>query len=167
MNKFWTGVTGGLLAGAAGATAKNAVSYLDQALTHDAPPSSPNSSTVAQTAGSVADAAGAETSGARVTAAGALGGLGIGLGVGAVAGVVRGANRTPNPLVAALITGLAAMGVGDGLAAVTHSSKKVTQPTQLARDVVSHTAYGAVTAYALHRILDPAPTRVSRLNLFA
>ncbi|MBE7189411.1 hypothetical protein [Jatrophihabitans endophyticus] len=166
MNKTWAGITAGLLAGAAGATAKNIVSYLDQTATGDAPPSSPSGPTVTNTA-STASVVAAETEDrSRAGAAGPLGGLLIGLGVGAVAGVARGTNATPNPAVAAVVTGLAAMAVGDGAAAAGGQAATFT-PARLGRDLIAHLAYGGVTAYALHRMLDPHTPSVARLNPFS
>lgn len=166
MSKFTTGLTAGLLAGAAGATAKNAASYLDQVVAGDAPPSSPDSSTVAATADTAAGTAGRDLGSSQASALGNLGGLGIGLGVGAVAGLARGGNATPNPVVAATLTGVAAMAVGDGLALATGASKP-RSTANLVRDLVAHLAYGAVTAWALHRMVDPRTPTVARLNPFS
>ncbi len=113
MAKPWTGVTAGLLAGAAGATALNAVTYLDQALTGDSPTASPAGPSVSETARQGNGAEGAQISSVRARALGPLGGLGIGLGVGAAAGAIRGTNFTPPPALAAVLTGLVAMGIGD------------------------------------------------------
>ncbi|GAB2476200.1 hypothetical protein [Jatrophihabitans fulvus] len=169
MSRIWNGIVTGMLAGAAGATAKNAVSYLDQAVTQDAPPSSPQSSAVGGTAGAVTDAAPGQQSSAvtgnRAAALGNLGGLGIGLGVGAVAGALRGDHATPNPVVAASAVGVAAMAVGNGLAAATGQSS-ARSGGNLARDLVAHLAYGAVTSWALHRLLDPRTPAVARINPF-
>lgn len=166
MSKVWTGISAGLLAGAAGATAKNAVSYLDQIVSDDAPPSSPNSATVAKSASAAATVATEQApSGNRATALGALGGLGIGAVVGAIAGALRGSNATPNPVVAALLTGGAAMVAGDGIAAIT-GAPKARSGTNLGRDAIAHLAYGAVTGIALHKMLDPRSTDVARFNPF-
>lgn len=165
MAKPWAGITAGLLAGAAGSTALNAVTYLDQAATGDAPTASPAGTSVTEAARQTTDAAGKQADSARARALGPLGGLGIGVGVGAVAGAIRGANATPHPVVAAIVTGAAAMAVGDGAAVASGGARRDwASPANLARDLVAHLAYGAVTGYALHRMLDPHTPVVSRLS---
>jgi hypothetical protein len=165
MAKRWAGITAGMLAGAAGATAKNVVSYLDQAVLGDAATTSPAGSSVSATAQTAADTAGAPSDTTRTDALGPLGGLGIGIGVGAVAGLVRGSNATPPPVVAAVLTGLVAMGAGEGAAVATGSARSDwAAPANLLRDFVPHLAYGAVTGWALHRMVDPRTSVVSRFR---
>lgn len=166
MAKRWAGITAGMLAGAAGATAMNAVSYADQAVQGNASTTSPTGGSVAETAREAGNSAGAPTDGAKAGALGPLGGLGIGVGVGAVAGLIRGSNATPPPVTAAIVTGLVAMGIGEGAAVATGAAKSDwASPANLLRDLVPHLAYGAVTAIALHRMLDPRTSIVSRLGL--
>ena len=165
MTKAWAGISAGLLAGAAGATAKNAVSYLDQASTGSEPVSSPTGSTVTNTATTASAVAAQTVDRTRGAALGPLGGLAIGVGVGAAAGLMRGSNATPNPVVAAVVMGVAAMGVGDGVAAAAGQSPSFSA-NKLIRDLVAHLSYGAVTGYALHRMLDPHTSKVARLNPF-
>jgi ribose/xylose/arabinose/galactoside ABC-type transport system permease subunit len=158
MANIWAGVTAGFLAGASGATAQNAVSYLDQAVRGDAPTASPTSPNPARTAAALT---GADPE--RAAGLGPLGGLGVGVGVGAVAGAIRGASATPPPTVAALVTGLAAMVVSQGLALATGTARPDwNKPVTLLRDLLPHLAYGAVTSTALHRMLDPHTSAVSR-----
>ena len=165
MAKRWTGITAGILAGAAGATAKNVVSYLDQAVQGEGATTSPASHSVAGAAKQATGAAGSQADGARAEALGPLGGLGIGLGVGALAGLIRGSNATPPPVVAAVATGLVAMSIGEGAAVATGTAKPGwAAPGNLLRDFIPHLAYGAVTGWALHRILDPRTPVVSRFG---
>ena len=158
MTDIWAGLTAGVIAGAAGATALNAVTYLDQTIQGDAATSSPASGAPA--------AAASELTGVDATRAaglGPLGGLAIGLGVGAVAGLTRGANATPPPLVAAVVTGVAAMLVGDGVAVATGTAESDwASPAKLLRNLVPHLAYGVVTGAALHRMLDPRTSIIHR-----
>lgn len=165
MAKKWNGITAGLLAGAAGATAKNAISYLDQGVAGNSPTTSPTAATVSDTAAATIDKVGGRVDGSRASALGPLGGLGIGLGVGAVAGMLRSSNATPNPVVAAIVTGVAAMAVGDGAAVATGGARRDwAAPANLVRDLISHLAFGAVTGYALHRMLDPRTPVASRVR---
>lgn len=164
MAKRWTGITAGMLAGAAGATAMNAVSYLDQAVQGTSSTTSPAGPAVPETAHQTTAAAGTPSDTTRSAALGPLGGLGIGVGVGALAGLVRGSNATPPPVLAAVATGLVAMGIGEGAAIATGTAKSGwASPANLLRDLVPHLAYGVVTARALHRMLDPHTSVVSRL----
>ncbi len=146
----------------------NAVSYLDQAVRGDSATTSAAGSSVSKTAQHTTDAAGSvgsATENKRAEALGPLGGLGIGLGVGAVAGLVRGSNATPPKAVAAIATGLVAMAVGEGAAVATGAARSDwASPANLLRDLVPHLAYGAVTGWALHRMVDPRTSVVSRFR---
>ncbi|WP_375489613.1 hypothetical protein, partial [uncultured Jatrophihabitans sp.] len=74
-------------------------------------------------------------------------------------------NATPQPVVAAALTGLAAMAVGEGASVATGGARSDwASPTNLVRDLIAHLAYGGVTSYALHRMLDPHTPVVSRLR---
>lgn len=158
MNKTWTGLTAGMLAGAAGATALNAVNYADQAVRGNAPTSSPAGPNVASAAAQVTKAGPN-----RAAALGPLGGLGVGVGIGALAGVVRGRSATPPPVLAAVLTGLAALAVGDGVALATGTARSDwKRPVTLLRELVPHLVYGAVTGVALHRMVDPNTSAVGR-----
>jgi hypothetical protein len=166
MSKLWVGIGAGLLAGAAGATAKNAVSFVDQAAQGDPPPSSPHAAEASGTAAAAVSGPGHELHSARASALGSLAGLGIGVGIGAAAGALRGVRATPNPAVAAIATGLAAMAVGEGAAVASGNARSDwASPANLLRDLVAHLAYGATTGYALHRLLDPHTPRVARIGL--
>lgn len=158
MAKLWAGISAGILAGAAGATALNAVNYADQAVRGNAPTSSPAGPHVAAAAGKAVD-----VSPTRAAALGPLGGLGIGVGVGAIAGALRGTNATPPPVLAAALTGIVAMVIGDGFAVATKTARPDwKKPVTLLRDLVPHLVYGAVTSVTLHRLLDPQTSKVGR-----
>ena len=91
MSKLISATTSGILAGASGATALNAFSYLLQGI-----PGTPASNTPQQSVEGVADAAGVEIPGRgdelenRVEGFGPLTGYAVGLGVGAIGGALRG-----------------------------------------------------------------------------
>lgn len=158
MAKLWAGISAGMLAGAAGSTALNAVNYADQAVRGNAPTSSAAGPHVAETAAKAVD-----VSPTRAAALGPLGGLGIGVGVGAIAGLVRGTSFTPPPALAAALTGLAAMAIGDGLGVASGTARPDWhKPVTLLRDLVPHLIYGATTSVALHRLLDPQTSKVGR-----
>lgn len=151
------GVVAGLLAGAAGATAHNAVGYLHQVLTSTPAPSSPTSTVPANTAAG-AGGSGRDT---RAGGAGALGGLGIAVGVGALAGALRSVATTPPQPAAA--AALAAAAWGTSLAASTAGdAPRDTSPAGLAVDGLAHLAYGLVTVLTLHRLLDPLTPHARR-----
>jgi hypothetical protein len=149
------GVGWGVIAGAAGATGLNIVTYLDQAIR-----ARPATDTPGQTVEALAGAIGAEVPGGpeqranRLEGLGPLAGLGVGLGVGAMAGAARAVGlRLPGPL-AAVAIGLGAMTISD----LTMTALKISDPrswtaASVASDALPHLAYGAVTALVLRRAL--------------
>ena len=158
MSSIWSGITAGALAGAAGATALNAVDYADQAVRGDAATSSAAGPHVAATAREITGVAPN-----RAAALGPLGGLGVGVVIGAVAGALRARSTTPPKPVAFVVTGLAALAVGDGVALATGTARRDwNNPVTLLRDLVPHLVYGVVTGNALHRMLDPHTADIAR-----
>lgn len=159
-----TGALAGLLAGAAGATAHNATSYLVQLATATPAPASPTGGVAADTAAGLAGNDGAKhTSDPQVTAraAGPLGGIGIGLGVGALAGALRSEKATPPQPLAAVALGVAAWGASLGASTAAGAPRDLTTTAMLS-DAAAHLAYGIVTVLALHRLLDPATPHLRR-----
>jgi hypothetical protein len=144
----------GALAGAAGTTALNAVTYLDMAAR-----GRPSSSTPEDTVEALAGTIGAEIAGDEETRQNRLSGLGpllgivTGVGVGTLLGTLRYAGlRLPAPL-AALAAGAAAMGASNGAM----TTFGVTDPRQWdanswLSDALPHLAYGAVTIATLHAL---------------
>ena len=157
MTRVLAGAAAGALAGAAGSTALNAVTYLDQAVR-----ARPASDTPGQTVNALSDASGVEVPGGpeqranRLEGLGPLSGLAVGLGVGAVAGAVYGLlRRLPQPVVATGI-GLGAMAISDAtMVALKVSDPKSWTPATVASDAGPHLAYGAVTTVALWLMLEP------------
>ena len=139
----------GALAGAAGTTALNAVTYLDMAL-RARPASSSPEQTVRQAARHTRPLPGEESSaGNRRSGIGALLGIAAGVTSGVLYGCARTwCPRTPVPLLA----------IGAGLAANAGSTAPmtalgVTDPREWTAeswlmDLVPHLAFGAVTALA-------------------
>jgi uncharacterized membrane protein len=148
--------TRGLVAGAAGTTALNAVTYLDMALR-----GRPASTVPERTVDALADAVGRKVPGrgavrdARRTGLGALAGIVNGLGVGVLASLVRSAGvRMPGP-VGAVVTGAAAMAATDvPVAALSVSDPRTWTTTDWVADAVPHLAYGA----AVQAVISAVPT---------
>ena len=142
----------GALAGAAGTTALNAVTYVDMAAR-----GRPASSTPEKSVEAMASRAGVEVAGDEETRQNRLSGLGplfgaaTGVGVGVVFGLLRWAGfRLPGP-VGALVVGAAAMAAAD----VPMTTLGVSNPAEWdaagwLSDALPHLAYGAVTVATLH-----------------
>ncbi|MEE1928601.1 hypothetical protein V1J52_10415 [Streptomyces sp. TRM 70351] len=149
-------LTRGLLAGAAGTTALNLVTYGDMLLR--ARPASP---VPAEVAAGLADRAGVglgggEETSSREQAAGALLGYVTGLGVGAAYGLLRGAGRgrgLPGWLEAPLLGALAMAGSDVPSAGLGVTDPRTWGADSWVSDVVPHLAYGVVTV-AAYRALD-------------
>ncbi len=162
MSNVLSGLTSGLLAGAAGATALNAFTYAQQAVR-----GTPSSATPDQTAEAVLDAAGTEVPGNpderqnRIEGLGPLGGYGVGVGVGALAGAIRATGRKTPFWLGVTGVGLGAMAVSDSvMAALGISDPRSWTPASVAQDALPHLVYGAVTVLALHRMIDPRTQQV-------
>ena len=157
MARPFAGIVAGLIAGAAGATALNAVTYLDQAVR-----GRPGGDTPAKTVEAISDVTNIDVPGDgdtaenRLQGLGPLAGLGVGVGVGALSGLLRIYwVKVPKPL-SAVIVGLGAMAISDTtMAALKVSDPKEWTAETVVSDVVPHLAYGLVTTAALHRLLDP------------
>lgn len=162
MSKALSGLTSGLLAGAAGATALNAYTYAQQAIQ-----GTPSSATPDQAAQAVVEATGATVPGNadekqnRLEGLGPLSGYAVGLGVAAFAGLLRAlGTKLPFPLAVAGV-GLGAMAISDGvMTGVGITDPRTWTPSSVAKDAAPHLAYGAVTVLALHRMIDPHTIQV-------
>ncbi len=162
MSRLLTGLTSGMIAGAAGTTALNAFSYAQQAVK-----GTPSSATPDQAAQAVIQSVGGEVPGtpdekaARLEGLGPLSGIGVGLGVGALGGLLR-AFGVKIPIGAAPVAlGLGAMAISDGvMTAVGITDPRSWTPKSVLQDAVPHVVYGAVTVLALHRMIDPDTMQV-------
>lgn len=162
MSRILSGLTSGLLAGAAGATALNAYTYAQQAVR-----GTPSAATPDQAAQAVVQAVGAEVPGGpaerenRLEGMGPLAGYGVGLGVGALAGVLRALRvKVPFPVAVAGV-GLGAMAVSDSvMTAVGITDPRSWSASTVVQDAVPHLVYGAVTVLSLHRMIDPHTLQV-------
>lgn len=143
----------GAVAGAAGTTALNAVTYLDMAC-RGRPSSSAPTDAVEQLARKVGTGVPGEgrQRESRVSGAGALLGIATGVGVGVAYGAVRAAGLRPPLLVGAGLVGAAAMAGADAsMAGLGVSDPRTWSSADWLSDVVPHLAYGLVAAgaYAL------------------
>ncbi|MEO3810597.1 hypothetical protein ABGB17_16475 [Sphaerisporangium sp. B11E5] len=141
-------VTAGLLAGAAGTTALDMVTYLDQALRGR--PASVMPQRVAERLAGIAGVPLGEGDEAAGRAQGVGGLLGIltGLAVGAAYGALRTAVPRPSPLVAAAGLGVAVvLASGGPMTALGLTDPRTWGVAGWLSDLVPHFTYGLVTAY--------------------
>jgi|1185.fasta_scaffold01410_2 hypothetical protein len=155
---MWTALLRGAIAGAAGTTALNALTYADMALRGRAPSDLPEQA-VAQTSeqhGVPIPGEGQQRE-HRLQGLGALGGIGVGVALGVAAGLVRPLLIRMPLLVSGTLVGAGAMAATD----LPMAGKGLTDPKQWstaewASDVVPHLAYGIVTVGALRRFSQAA-----------
>jgi hypothetical protein len=136
----------GAAAGAAGAAALNAATYLDMVLR-----ARPSSRTPEQVTEKLAERAGVEIPGAgaarqnRLEGLGALSGLGVGVAIGALAGGLNFTLLRLGPVTGAVLLGGAAMAATDlTMARLGVSDPSSWDAASWASDAVPHLAFGAV-----------------------
>jgi hypothetical protein len=144
----------GAVAGAAGTTALNAVTYLDMALRGRAASSTPE-----QTVETIADKAHVpipgddDTRSNRVSGLGPLLGLATGTAAGMALGALRAAGFRPPLLVAAGLTAGGVMASTDSpMAVLGVSDPRSWRTADWLSDAIPHAAYGLVTAWALQEL---------------
>ncbi|ANS28923.1 hypothetical protein WSS_A24530 [Rhodococcus opacus M213] len=146
-------VTTGIVAGAAGTTMLDAVTYLDMAIR-----GRPASTVPEKTVESVATALGVAIPGrgdalaARRSAFGALGGIAVGTGLGVAAALVRRAGARLTPAAGTIGIGLAAMAATD----IPIAMRGISDPRQWTAqdwlsDLVPHLVYGATVTTVLRQ----------------
>ncbi|MFF9555359.1 hypothetical protein [Streptomyces albus] len=147
----------GVVAGAAGTTALNAVTYMDMVLRGRGASSAPE-----QLVDELSDRTGVpvpgegETRKNRASGTGAVLGMVTGTGVGMVYGLSRALPWRPAVPLAGLLTGLAAMAGSDvPMATLKVSDPRTWKPADWLADIVPHLTYGIVTA-AVYEMLAPA-----------
>jgi hypothetical protein len=145
------GLFRGALAGAAGTTALNTSTYLDMLIRGRGTSSTPEDMVEKLTDKTGVTIPGGDDSRPnRVSALGALNGIGVGVGVGAALGLAYSAGWRPKILTAGLVAAGVAMGATDGpMAALGVTDPRKWGTTDWLSDVVPHLAYGLVTAAAL------------------
>ena len=148
------GALDGLIAGAAGATALNAATYIDMAVR-----GRPSSSAPEDTVEKLADKTGTAIPGSndtrenRVSGLGALNGIAVGVSVGAALGAVRVFGVRPRVIVIAAVATVSVMALTD----ILMSALGATDPSEWAltdwlADILPHLDYGVTTAIALDRL---------------
>ncbi|GAA3070007.1 hypothetical protein [Streptosporangium carneum] len=153
-------LSAGVMAGAAGTTALDAVTYLDMLVR-----GRPASDVPAEAADRLASRAGLDLGPGDVgvnrrTGLGALLGYGAGIGVGALYGLLADGGRPPLP-VAALGLSAAAMAAGDlPLVALGLTDPRRWDTVSWISDIVPHLVYGLTTA-VVHRRLTCHRSRQS------
>jgi hypothetical protein len=144
----------GALAGAAGTTALNAVTYLDMAVRGRG-----TSRTPEETVETLADKAGVdvpgdeETAQNRVSGVGPMLGIASGVGTGAVLGALYAGWRAPLPVGAALGGLLAMAGTDAPMAALGVTDPTSWSATDWISDAVPHAVFGLVTAATLRTMV--------------
>ncbi|MFG1618809.1 hypothetical protein ACGFI3_39170 [Nonomuraea wenchangensis] len=147
----------GLIAGAAGTSALNAVTYLDMAIR-----ARPASSTPQQAVDKMADLVDVdlgegEQADSRREALGSLLGYGTGAGAALCYGLAAERWRPSWPVGVLALTALAMVGSNAPLTLLGTTDPRSWSATDWISDVVPHLAYG-VTAYAAHRLLSTSVT---------
>lgn len=144
-------LTRGALAGAAGTTALNAVTYADMAVR-----ARPSSSVPEQAVSTLADRAGVRIPGdeeqreRRLAGLGPLTGIAVGMGVGMAVGALAAAGARPPWWVQAPLVGALAMAAADlPLAATGLTDPRTWTRADWLADAVPHLAYGLATTATL------------------
>jgi len=148
------GMLRGAVAGAAGTTALNAVTYLDMVVRGRGASSTPEQSVekLSDTA-RVPIPGDGEKHQNRVSGLGPMLGIAAGVSTGAALGAVRATGARPPLAVESAAAGLGAMVAGSGpLAALGISDPRAWSVTDWVADVVPHAAYALVTAWTLDRL---------------
>jgi hypothetical protein len=156
MSGSLSGLSSGVLAGAAGATALNLVTYARQAVTGAASSATPDQAALAAVRAAGLDVPGSpEARQNRLEGLGPLSGYAVGLGVGAIAGLIRGGGVTMPSAIESVAVGLAAMMISDGaMAALGITDLKTWSAASVVSDAAPHLVYGAVTVLTLNRMCD-------------
>ena len=151
----------GAVAGAAGTTALNTVTYLDMIWR-----ARPASSTPEATVEKLADVTGVSLPGSteertnRIAGLGPLTGLLVGSGLGAALGLARAAGYQPRLLGSSLTAAAGALiGSNGPMTALGITDPRTWSPADWASDLIPHLAYGIVTAAALQALDNGATGR--------
>ena len=144
----------GAVAGAAGTTALNAVTYLDMVVRGRGASSTPEQSVEKLSEKAHVPIPGdEETHQNRVSGLGPLLGIAAGVGTGAALGAVRTTGVRPPLAVEATAAGLGAMVAGSGpMTVLGITDPRSWSPVDWISDVVPHAAYALVTAWTLQRL---------------
>jgi hypothetical protein len=151
---FGRSLAAGLAGGAAGATALNAVTYLDMAWR-----GRPASTSPEQLVEKLSDATGmkvpgeGKTRGNRVSGLGALMGIATGVGVGVALVSLRAVGIRPGVVLSSVLAGAGAMAASDlPLAALKISDPRTWTRAQWLSDIIPHAVFGVVTALVVNGV---------------
>ncbi|OBH04264.1 MULTISPECIES: hypothetical protein [unclassified Mycobacterium] len=149
---LWPGLLGGAVAGAAGTTALDVITYLDIAVR-----GRPISTTPERTVEAMAGLFGCTVPGTgdvlanRLLGLGALTGYAAGIGMGLVLGLAYGLGWRPRLLVATLVaTAIALIGTNGPMTVLGVTDPRTWGVAGWISDLVPHLGYGVVTALVLH-----------------
>ena len=151
---LFKGLVNGALAGAAGTTALNAVSYLDMVWRGRAASTTPSDSVekLAERAGVTIPGTEAQR-GNRVEALGPLLGIATGMGLGAVLGAAGSLGVRTGPVRSVVVASLAALLVSNvPMTALGVTDPRTWNAADWVSDIVPHVAYGAVTGHLLENL---------------
>ncbi|MEU7301380.1 hypothetical protein AB0950_28975 [Streptomyces sp. NPDC007189] len=147
----------GCVAGAAGTTALNAVGYLDMALRGRSSSGAPQAVVDKITTKAGVPIPDGEERDNRLSALGALAGIGVAVGTGAVMSLLHRAGVRPPPCLGGVLTGALAMTLTDvPIAALDVSDPRTWSPADWAADALPHLAYGLVTYGVITSAREPA-----------
>jgi uncharacterized membrane protein len=164
MGTHWRGLARGLVAGATGTTALNAVTQLDMAL-RGRPATDTPQRVVARLAerGRITIPGGGRARGRRLAGLGPLSGIAVGVALGRAAGWLRSAGvRLPGPIGGPLL-GAVAMAASDGpVALLGIGDPRRWTATDWLADVVPHLVYGVTTHAILAAAIPASESRAAR-----
>jgi hypothetical protein len=151
---FGRSLAAGLAGGAAGATALNAVTYLDMAWR-----GRPASTSPEQLVEKLSDATGmtvpgeGQTRGNRVGGLGALMGIATGIGVGVALVSLRAVGIRPGVALSSVLAGAGAMATSDlPLAVLKISDPRTWTRAEWLSDIIPHAVFGVVTALVVNGV---------------
>lgn len=152
MAQLWPGLLSGAVAGAAGTTTLNVITYLDIAVR-----GRPTSTTPERTVDALARLFHVTVPGTgdvlanRLSGLGALTGYAAGIGMGLILGLAYALGWRPGLLVATLVaTALALLGTNGPMTILGVTDPRTWSVVDWISDVVPHLGYGVVTAFVLH-----------------
>jgi hypothetical protein len=150
----------GAVAGAAGTTALNTLTYLDMVWRARAASSTPEATVKKLAAVTGVTIPGTEEERTnRIAGLGPLTGLLVGVGAGAALGLARAAGFRPGMVITSITAAAAALAGSNGpMTALGITDPRTWSRTDWISDIVPHLAYGAVTGGAL-QALDPDARR--------
>ncbi|BAX92643.1 hypothetical protein [Mycobacterium shigaense] len=153
-SRVWPGLLSGAVAGAAGTTTLNVITYLDIAVR-----GRPTSGTPERTVAAMARLVGVTVPGNgdvlanRISGLGALTGYAAGIGMGVLLGLAYALGWRPGRLVATLVaSAVALIGTNGPMTVLGVTDPTTWTPVDWISDLIPHLGYGIVTALVLHYV---------------